>query len=244
MTPFDPFADALIAAHRSGMRSAPDGAVPTTVAEAYYVQSRVIAALGHVAGFKVGLKPGEAAIMAPIRAQHALPSGATVALGDRMGIELEVGWKIIAPLPAPGSDDFDAALERCVQPVPVIELVDTRLSGPLAEDAIAKLADFQINYGLIVGPPLTDWDGRDFGTVTGRMQAGESLFLDGPTEVPGGSALATLKALIAAIGDHCGGLRVGQFVITGSLHPLSYVDAAGEVTGHIDGLGAVSFTLS
>ncbi|SNR24668.1 hypothetical protein [Puniceibacterium sediminis] len=239
MTHLDAFADALIDAHRTGTRVAPDGGAPSTVAEAYHVQRRVIAALGPVAGFKTALKPDAA----PIRAQHALPSGARVAMGDRMGIELEVGWKIIAPLPAPGAADFDEALVRCVLPVPVIELVDTRLSGPMAEGPITKLADFQINHGLIIGTPLADWDGRDFGVVTARMQKGAQVILDGQTTVPGGSALGTLRALVSEIGDHCGGLQVGQIVITGTLHPLTYVSEPGEVTGQIDGLGEVSVTL-
>jgi 2-keto-4-pentenoate hydratase len=246
MTDLNAFADALIAAHRSGTRAAPFAPAPATLAEAYQVQSRIIAGLadlGPVAGFKTARKSAAPPTMAPIRAAYCLPSGAEVTLGDEMGIELEVGWKIIAPLPDPAEAGFDAALLRCIQPVPVIELVDTRLSGPRAEDPLAKLADFQINHGLIIGTPLANWEGRDFATVTARMQAGDTQLVDGPAEVPGGSALATLVALLGQIGTHCGGLQVGQIVITGSLHPLTYVRDTCEVRGQIDGLGSVSLTL-
>jgi len=67
--------------------------------------------------------------------------------------------------------------------------------------------------------------------------------LDGATEVPGGSALGTLHALHRAIGDHCGGLQPGQVVITGTIHPLTYVTGDIEVRGEITGLGAVSVSL-
>jgi 2-keto-4-pentenoate hydratase len=42
------------------------------------------------------------------------------------------------------------------------------------------------------------------------------------------------------IGEHCGGLQPGQIVITGSLHPLTYVLPGTSVVGHIEGLGDVS----
>ncbi len=243
MTQLDALADCLIAAHRSGIRFQPAPPLPTTEAEAYGVQARVAHALGPVAGFKTGLKPGGPSFMAPIRAEFCLSPGARVNMDDRMGIELEVGWKIIAPLPAPHSAGFDAALARAVLPVPVIELVNTRLDGPQATDPLVKLADFQINHGLIIGQPLDRWDGSDFTEVTARCHAGPREILNGAATVPGGSALATLAGLIEVIGDHCGGLQVGQVVITGSLHPLVYLDTPCDVTAGIEGLGDVSLTL-
>ncbi len=244
MNDMDRFADALISAHRTGKRFLPDGPVPQTREDAYRVQSRVIDTLGPVLAFKTALKPGDAPIMAPIRSQYCHTSGASVAMGDRMGIELELGWQIVAPLPAPDVPDFDAALARSVLPVPVIELVDTRVDGPLAEDPMVKLSDFQINHGLILGEPLVSWDGSDFGALTARFEAGSQVILDGQTEIPGGSALGTLGALVREIGGYCGGLQMGQVVITGSLHPLTYVSDACEVSGRIEGLGDVAVSLT
>ena len=238
-----PFADALIKAHQSGTRCAPEVPTPKTAAEAYYIQARVCSALGAAGGFKAALKPGEVPIMSPIVPDSIFESGANVQIGDAMGIELEVGWKIIAPLPDPSASDLDARLCRSVLPVPVIELVNSRLTGTIAEDPIAKLADFQINHGLIIGTPIEDWGGRDIGMMEARMQAGDNMLLNGPADVPGGSAFSTFKMLLAKIGMHCGGLQVGQIVITGSLHPLTYVEGPCEVRGLINGLGAVSFTL-
>ena len=213
------------------------------MAEALAVQAEVCAGLGAVAGFKVGLKPEGPPIMAPIMAARCLPSGARVAVADEMGVELEVGWKIVGPLPAPETEDLEAALAQVVVPVPVIELVDTRLAGAAAADPLAKLADMQVNHGLIVGTPLEGWDGSDFGAVSGRMQAGDLVLLDGESSVPGGSALRTLATLYRHIGNHCGGLQAGQVVITGTLNPLTFVPGHREVAGRIEGLGAVSVTL-
>lgn len=237
------FANALIAAHQSGTRFTPTQ-IPTTAAQAYDIQARVVSALGPVSGFKTARKPDAPLIMAPILAQRVWPSGAHVKMGETIGIELEIGWKIIAPLPAPTAQDFHASLLRCVLPVPVIELVDTRLSGPLADDPIAKLADLQLNHGLIVGAPLMDWNGTDFGDINAKIQTATRVLCDGPTQVPGGSALATLSALAMDIGEHCGGLQPGQVVITGSVYPLTYTSETGLVQGKIDWLGEVSVTLT
>ncbi|MCV2877810.1 hypothetical protein OE699_03005 [Sedimentimonas flavescens] len=243
MTEMTTFAEELLAAYRAGTRIAPQGALPTSAAQAYAVQSYLLAALGPAGGFKVGLKPDAPPIMAPIMAARCQPSGSRYPVTDRIGVELEVGWKIVAPLPDPAQPDYLRAVTSCIVPLPVIELVDTRISGPAAADPLVKLADFQINSGLILGAPLADWDGGDFTHLTGRMQVGAQVLLEGATEVPGGSALGTLHALHRAIGDHCGGLQPGQIVITGTIHPLTYVPGNIEVRGEISGLGTVSVSL-
>lgn len=237
------FADQMLAAYREGRRFVPAGALPASAADAYAVQSQVAAALGPVAGFKVGLRPGAPPIMAPIMAARCLPPGAHVQVADRMGVELEVGWKVTATLPRPDAADLEAALAQAVIPVPVIELVDTRVDGAAAVDPWVKLADFQINHGLVLGSPQEDWTGGDFGEIRARMQAGDRFLLDGTARVPGGSAIATLAAFYRHAGGHCGGLHPGQVVITGSIHPLTYLPGGTRVAGEIEGLGAVSVTL-
>lgn len=244
MTDISAFAQALIAAHHSGTRVAPEAPLPQTPEEAYAVQEAVLAATGPVAGFKVGLKPDAAPIFGAIRAAFTQESGSTIAVADQMGIELEVGWLITAPLPAPEAEDFDAALRRAVVPVPVIELVDTRVTGPAASDPMVKLADFQVNHGLICGTPRHDWDGRDFGAVTARLSAGVHADYAGATEVPGGSALSTLAALIRTLNGACGGLKVGQVVITGTLFPMFLAPGGTDISGTIEGLGTVTLHLS
>jgi 2-keto-4-pentenoate hydratase len=162
---------------------------------------------------------------------------------SRLGVELEVGWLVTAALPAPDAPDFRARLVDAVRPVPVIELLERRIAGPLADDPIVKLADGLLNWGLVVGAPLDNWDGTDFCQVHGSMRVGESVLLAGKTSVPGGSALATLEAFLAAVGQHCVGVHPGHLLITGTLHPLTWIDAEAEIRGEIDQLGSVEFTL-
>lgn len=226
-------------------RRARAGAAPSDAAAAYAVQASVAAARGAVAGFKTARKPDQPQIMAPIMAADLVANGARVSsrFGGAMGVELELGLRIAAPLPDPADPGFRAALAACIEPLAVIELVDTRLEGPAADDPLAKLADGQINAGLVVGPALTGWDGGPLTGAAARMQAGDDVLLDGPADVPGGDARDTLRALAAMIGGHCGGLRPGQIVITGALHPLTYAAPGTAVAGWIDGCGEVSVTI-
>lgn len=235
------FAAALIEAAERGRRAAPDW-VPETEAEAYAVQAHVAAHFGAVGGWKTGRRPGTPQIKAPIRRDRVAASGAEWRMGDRLGVELEVGWQVRAPLTVDTIGDRER-LRAAVRPVAAIELVDTRMAGASAEVPLAKLADAQVNAGLVLGTPLEAWDGADFGTVRASMRCGAEVLLDGPAEVPGGSALATLRGFLEIVGGHCGGLVPGQVLITGSLHPLHYLDGAVPVAGEIAGLGTVSIDL-
>lgn len=233
----------LVTAHQTAQRLAPTGPAPSDATQVYDIQRRVAASLGPVGGFKTARKGDAPPIMAPLFASGILRSGAQVPVRDVMGIELEVGFEILRDRPAGGWPRDLSDLVACLRPVAVIELVDTRIKGPLAEDPLAKLADNQINAGLVIGETAPDWAGQDFGTPLARMKAGADVLLDGQGLVPGGSALETVAALAREIGDHCGGLKQGQIIITGSLHPLVYYPAGTHVEGWIEGIGSVSVTL-
>ena len=52
-----------------------------------------------------------------------------------------------------------------------------------------------------------------------------------------------MAGLVRMAGDHCGGLQAGQIIITGSLHPLTYVEPGTQVAGRIDGFGDIAVTI-
>lgn len=243
--PAHPLAQTILRAFDCGERMPVRDAVQS-VQEAYTVQAAVALQRGPVAGFKAARKPDAVPVSAPIMSAGLVASGGSAAsqFGGNLGVELEVGLRLLAPLPAADDPGFMDGLRKCVQPVLVIELVDTRLAEPLAEDALNKLADAQVNAGLVVGPDLPHWDGGPISLVSARMRAGDTVLLDGPANVPGGDARESLRALAATLGDHCGGLQPGQIVITGSLHPLTYVAPGTLVEGWIEGFGTISVSIT
>lgn len=238
----DTWVSELVAARASARRFV-TADKPTTADEAYQIQAGVARHVGDVGGFKTARKGKAPSIMAPIFASDIVPSDARVSSVDMLGVELEVGFLMTEDCPSDLGNLPLSELCSLLRPLAVIELVDTRVDGPLADCDLVKLTDNQINAGLVVGPPMTDWSGADFGTVTARLQAGTDIVLDGEARVPGGSALETFASLARRIGDHCGGLNPGQIVITGSLHPLVYYPKGTLIQGRIDGIGAVSFTI-
>lgn len=235
MTWVNEFSQALIDAHHSDRRVDAKRFPVPDYSQALEIQQQVQSTLGSVGGFKVARRAGKPPVMAPIHAGYLVPSGAEIAIRKEMGVELEIGFELI-------SDSEDNLIEtpRChFCPRIVLELVDTRLEGG-ENDSMLKLADMQINAGLVVGPPLLDWDGEDFCTVNAELTCGAQQVINGPVTVPGGSALTLLAHFLRHVGGHCGGLQKGQIVITGSLSGLRFFPAGTTISGSIAGFGEVS----
>ncbi len=232
-------ATALAEAHRTGKRIDVSAFPVPNYEQALEIQRRVQAGLGAVSGFKVARRAEGAPVIAPIRSDCTRPSGASVPVRDVMGIELEIGFELTAD----PSGDMLADPKVFFRPRIVLELVDTRLSGA-AESPMLKLADMQINAGVVIGPAMEGWDGRDFGQVGVALRCGTKQVVNGRATVPGGSALANLALLCGHVGAHCGGLRKGQIILTGSLSGLEYFPADTEVHGKIDALGEINCQLT
>lgn len=232
------FADALIGAHRTGIRTAAPQTIPD-YETALAVQDLVQGDLGPVGGFKVGSRPDGRPAIAPIQQNRIFQSGADIQVRDRLGIELEVGFRVLRS----PDEDMMTNPKKYFLPCAVLELVDTRLEGPNAESDLMKLADMQINAGLVVGSGPERWDGSDFGQVEAALEYGDTVLLNGRANVPGGSALANLDLLLDHLGTHCGGLRRGQILITGSVSGVDYFPAGRNVRGSIAGLGWVGCRL-
>ena len=236
----------LLEARRGGppLSAGGEDAQGLTRGETYAVQALVAQEHGHAGGFKVACKPGAPQIMAPIFSDDIIDSPAQLPVpeGERIGVELELGFRVIAPLPAADAPNRSARLAECLELVPVIEIIRTRLD---AEDVppLIKLADNQINGGLVVGSGLRDWRHLDLSGAHARLDLGGQTILDGRAEVPGGDAFANFQALEAMVGDHCGGLHPGHVVITGSLNGLPYITAPCKIEGRIGGLGEVALDL-
>lgn len=239
---FDPerFAADLLLARRHHRLIDPGDHLPGDTAQAYAVQALVAQELGPVGAYKTARKPDAAQIYAPILAADMGPDGTRFSAlpGDTLAVELELGLRIRDDLPPADADDFAERLACLAEPVAVIELVGTRLQGAALHDRLATLADNQRNAGLVVGaaaPP----GARATGTVQAWLRAGDTVILDGAAKVPGGDPLAALAGVARLLRGHCEGLRKGQIVITGSLHPMVYLPTGTEIEGRIDGIGTV-----
>lgn len=207
--------------------------------EAYLIQAAVARQIGSIGAFKVANKP-TSRIMAPIFQADIQRSPADLVFpkGEEIGIELEVGFRIDAPLPPLDIPDREAIVAHNLSAVPVIEIVRTRLPGEASAEW--KLADNQINGGLIVGAPVSNWQTESVSEVKASLSFSGEEVLNGHVTVPGGNAFENFLVLEKMIGNHCGGLKPGQIVITGSLNGLPYVQGDVDIHGDIEGIGTVS----
>lgn len=225
--------DALLAAEAGG---APGELPVLTPAEAYRVQAAVLAARGTpILGWKAALIGGEPAA-APITAM--VPSGAilTAAPGRTTRIETELAFRLGLDLP-PSTAYVRADIVAAIAAVhPAFEIVGARLGEPPAVPFAAFLADRLGNAGLVVGEALAD-DGAGMPARAVLTREGREIAA-GPH--PHGDPLATLLAWANARQDACGGLRAGQFVITGSFTGAPAVEAGATYRGCFEGGGCVA----
>ena len=217
-------------------------------ADAYAVQGRVVGELGPVGAWKVGAaSPTAEPLRAPILAAtiHASPVTLPASSFHLLGIEAEIAYRLGADLPARarpyGPEEVAAAIESMLA---AIELVDTRLADHMTAPPLWKLADNQINGALVTGPPVEDWRRFDPRTQPVRLEVDGSVVAEGRGGNSAGDPFRLLVWLANSCGSHCGGLRRGQIVTTGSLTGLRFVMPGARVRARLEGLGEVAVTFT
>lgn len=240
----------LLAARRGGalVDAATEPDAPQSLADAYAIQAGVMARLGPVGGWKIGrAAPDQPAVFSPIPAAAIWKSPVAWPQAESRlrGVELEIGFYIDGPLPPADAPDFATRLAAAVTPLPVFEILDSRLTDPQGASAFWKLADMQIDAGLVCGTPLQgSWSAADFVNPTARLEADGDVLVDGPVTTPGGSPFDLLAELVRICGDHCGGLRPGQIVTTGSFTGMRFFKHGTTVSGRIAGWPVIGVTFA
>jgi 2-keto-4-pentenoate hydratase len=217
-------------------------------AEAYAIQALVAAEVGAVRAWKVGATTPEAEpVFAPIFTGlvHASPARLPAATFHKRGIEAEIAYRLGRDLPARGEPYArDEVLDAVAAVLPAIEIVDSRLAGFEERDPWWKLADNQVNGALVVGPTLDDWRRIDPSTQPVRLMVDGAVVVEGRGGNTAGDPLRLLVWLANHVGGHCGGLKAGQIVTTGSLTGVRFVDPGVRIVAELAGLGAAEITFA
>ena len=215
----DRLTNALIEARRTGsLIKTADTPPPETLEEVYRVQAAVAKATGAAGGFKVG-RPGPPTTptYAPIRKDWIWRNGDTIPkeLSRLCGVELEIGFVLKADPPTLDDPAFEAKLRACLAMAPMLEIVESRLDDHVGAPQFLKLADCSANGGLVIGPEIKGWQDCPRVTPSMRLEIGGVVAAEGASAVPGGDAFDTVAAFARVIGNHCGGLKAGDALITG-----------------------------
>ncbi len=236
----------LLDARRTGrsIEGLPEECTPRDIGESYAIQHAVIAELGaRIAGYKLSIFPDGSNAVAPILADLIIGDGATKALAPatKIGIELEFGFRFGVPVAAEAtSEEILSSVESMVV---MIELCDTRYGTIDGKSKEVLVADMISNLGVVAGTAHRFERTREFKTATCRQSFDGKVQTERTGSHPNGDPLMPLSLVpkaLAAAGYTLGG---GQFIITGSLTGITWVNAPLTVSGEIDGFGSASVNL-
>lgn len=218
--------------------------LPADRAGAYAIQDATLAAMGPIAGWKVGGKgPHAEPHCAPLPASGIHASGVTltgpawrwrcveVEVAFRLGRDLDPHGRLLSP--AELADAFGAVL-------PVIEVVESRLLEGQTASPLAQLADLQCHGALVLGSPSALTPAQvDLRTLEASLSFGAVS----AAHTHGGNPAQDVWRLLSWLALHCARrgqpLRAGQIVTTGSCTGLLTAPVDEIVRGEITGVGAV-----
>lgn len=248
----DAAAAALLDARRSGTRldALPEGAKPSSEAEAYAVQDAIARALGPVAGWKVGAPsatatPARAALHADtIFETDAGTCHLPASLFHLIGAEAEIAYRFGRDLPPEnGPYDREVVLAAVETMHPAIEIADTRFTVFGAVDPHSQRADQQNHGVLVLGPGLTEWRHLDPVTQAVRLTIDGKVLHD---HVGGNSAVDAVRLLVWLANEGArslGGIKAGQVVTTGSCTGTDFVTAPTRMVAEFPGLGSLTLAI-
>ncbi len=236
----------LLDARRTGrsINGLPEDCSPRSLDESYAIQHAVIATLGaRTAGYKLSIFPDGAIAVAPILAELIVGDGATKSLApaSKIGIELEFGFRFGVPVAAEATtEEMLAAVESMVV---MIELCDTRYDTIDGKPKELLVADMISNLGVVAGTAHRFDRTREFKTATCRQLFNGKVEIERTGSHPNGDPLMPLSLVPKALATAGYAIGGGQFIITGSLTGITWVNAPLDVVGEIDGFGSAAVKL-
>ncbi|MEX3773037.1 2-keto-4-pentenoate hydratase [Pseudomonas sp. MYb118] len=213
-------------------------------AEAYAVQREVAEALGWFAdgpptAWKLGGAPGGMISAAGVPAGAVHPSGWQVPPGDAFGCGIEGELIVRLSRDLDPNTDLDTARKAVDAWMPGIELCGTRwLQGDQA-GPLLRLADQQLNRGLVLGEPQRLVDLPDWSKQSVVLRVDGVVEFSGVGSHPFGDPLSSLPWLArhaAALGSP---LRAGDSVACGSWTGIYWAKGGGRVEVEFAGVGRV-----
>lgn len=246
MTPeaADRAANALIDArvHRRWLTALPDGCVPQTREDAYFIHERLAARLGPVGAFKVHVEAGgPRASLVFASTVYTSPARIPAESVHVFGIEAEFGFSFGRDLPPrSGGYSENEVLDAVGAVHAAIEIVDSRFADWKGVSEAPKLADNGGNAGIVIGPAYPDWRSVDFtrNAVCLLVDGREAVRAAGSKE--GIQPLREMAWLANTYAPRFGGIRRGQIVMTGSCTGITLAHPGASVVADFGNLGQAS----
>lgn len=241
----DAMAQRLLRARLKGVPVRWRGVALPDARAAQAVQDATVAALGGVAGWKVGADHREAEpVAAPLPNANVLPTGsALTGPGWKLrGIGVHVALRLGRDLPADRVPPPRAVLQQAVDAVlPAIEVLEPRWQDWRDSPPLAQLADLLGHAALVLGAPA-----RMAAADIDLRQLLAYLAFDGQpvASARGAHPFADPWSLLGWLAVHCSErgqpLRAGQLIATGSCTGLLFAPEGARVDGELRGIGRIA----
>jgi 2-keto-4-pentenoate hydratase len=240
VTRIDEIAAALVAAHRSRRPFVADAAnAPVSFDEAYAIQDAVAAGLfpgQRPAAWKVGASTREVEPTAtPLFTVLASPARWTSRPVVELTIEAEVGFRLARDVAAGEAATvlLDQVFDHACA---TIEICDARLSNYREAPALWKLADSQVNAGLVVGSGRAASEVTDYAAVRCEVLVDGRIAFDGTGTHPLGDPRVLLRWWLQHAARRSP-LRSGDIVTTGTWCGMVDAPAGSTLTVRMHGIG-------
>ena len=243
---------------RAAYQPIPDAFAPRDIDEAYDIQEAfhelLIPERGGIAGYKIALTttvmqkmvgfghPCSGAVFSS--GVHHSPVTVKVLDYVHLGAECEIAVRLGADLPAEsGPYDRETVAAAVAALMPAFELVDDRGADYSNLFFLGVAADNAWNAGIVLGEPVTDWEGIDLVAASGAMTINGQPAGEGKGGDVLGHPLEALAWLANTLAGRGKSLRKDMIVMTGSIVSTKFLNQGDEVHFGIDTLGEVRLTV-
>ena len=234
--------------------------LPESIAEAYEIQAAyqgsLAAEYGAVAGYKIaytttalqqasGISEPVAGVILSNNVRHS-PAVLDAADFLQPGIECEVGVRLGRDLPASGAPyDRDGVSEAVSEVMTAFEVVDNRRTQgqETQTQLLTTISSNILNAGVVLGQPVSDWQGINLPGCRGYMEINGELVGEGMGADVMGHPLEPLAWLANALADQGRELKAGMVVITGSIVSPKWLAAGDSALIEIEGLGKAELSV-
>jgi len=227
----------IIAAHQSGRAIDLDCHCDLSISECYQIQNQVMQAKGYtqdnIMHWKVGVNSVDgSAFSAPIFPDTVFSKNCILSRSDYcdLNVELEWAYRLNKTLTQTIDTDNLKGFEQAFNVVYcVFELVDSRLTAWKSMPNSLRLADNQLNAGLVLGDPL---DSKLFNSpdkVSHQLIIDKGAVERGIGGHPLGDPMQVIIKGLNALIERTGGLKEGTIIITGSWNGLNPVQKSKDV---------------
>jgi 2-keto-4-pentenoate hydratase len=231
--------------NRTKVVNLPADLQPETIEEAYVIQDEIAQLSGLVGGWKASFEPKDGRLMAaPVVSTYVNHQSEGLAVSGPARVEVEFAVIFGADLPKNSSPYTREDVNKAIASAHVIfEVLGTRFEDRKLVSAHSYLADGNGNDAIIIGDAIPDWRSLDLTKLDVQLHVDGELAGQSSNGASFDKVLDLLTSLANHAGEHLGGLKAGQVVITGARVGPVAIEAGRVAEGSIHGNAKVKLRI-